>query len=83
MAAARDLPRIEVELGDPLRRGAPGLVIDFDIDGDARVLGADMPAPAFVDMPEGAADDQCPGAGLRNGGVGADRVIAEQRPAGS
>ena len=50
--------------------------VDFGVDREARVLVPDLPTPALVDMAERAGDYQRPGAGLRHGGVRADRVIA-------
>src|SRR2546430_5145465 len=73
----RHLPRIERERGQPAWRGARRLVVDLAGDGDAGVLGADMPAMPLVDLAERAGDDQRPPAGLRRGGIGANRVIAE------
>src|SRR5580704_6144971 len=73
----RDLSRIERECRQPARRGARRLVIDLARDRDAGIFGADPSAIAFVDLTERAGDDQGLPAGLRRGGVGANRVIAE------
>src|SRR6202011_5491358 len=49
----RQLPRIEREIPEPLRRRAgPGAIVDLAIHGDVRVLGADAAALALVDLPE-------------------------------
>src|SRR6202040_2301001 len=72
----RQLPRIEREIPEPLRRRAgPGAIVDLAIRGDVRVLGADAAALALVDLPERAGHDQGTAAGLGTRPVGADRVI--------
>src|SRR5213075_2233105 len=71
------LTRIERKARQPMRRRAGGRpVVDFTDHRDARVLGADAAAAAFVDMPERAGHDQRPAAGLGAGAVGADRIVA-------
>src|SRR5205085_4030848 len=72
---APQLPRIEREIRQPLRRGAgTGPIIDLARGRDA--LRADMPALTLVDMPDRAGHDQSPAAGLGAGAVGADRIVA-------